>query len=394
MQKVLRGKAWVLVAMGVVVSAGGLQVGDSGLASARAAGTPSAAVTPPAEGLISPELLDHARLKPLWQQRLPVKEGESFPLMTLLGDRLYIRSSLNYLWALDRVKGSIVFSRSIAPAGIPMLGLTAYDNRLITVIGNQLVELDQDTGAERRVSDLELSIIAPVVRNNQFFYVSAADRRLHALRAKDLVQIFEVAAEDDSLITTVTADDALVAFGTDAGDLIAIQPNAPRKLWQFKVPEAISGPVLRDSDAFYFASVDTNVYRIDATSTTTSTLGWKCQTEAALDCPPVVTAGFVYQYAPGRGLTAIPKQAGKPAWRLPEGVDLLAEVGGQAYVVTKLGTLAVMDNATGHKLYAVNFAPVAYHATNTMDARIYIADKAGRVVCLEPARGLAVGAGR
>jgi outer membrane protein assembly factor BamB len=346
-------------------------------------GVPTRAAEP-SDWLLAPQLLRHADLQPVWQQNLPLKKGEKLEPMVILGDRLYIRTDQNYMWSLDRTKGNVVFSRSVSPHGRPVLGLTSYGNRLITVIGNQLVELDELTGEERRVSDLELSIIAPVVRNSQFFYVSAADRRLHVLRAKDLVQIFEVAAGNDALITSVMADDNTVVFGTSKGNLVAFMPDAPRKLWQFDAPEPLAGPVVRDNNSFYFASTDTNVYRVDAVDVRTSSLLWKHQTEAILDRPPLLTGEFVYQYARGRGLTAIAKQTGQTTWSLPEGVDLLAEAGNKSYVLTGLRTLVVMDNATGRRICSVNFAPIVYHSANTIDARIYVADETGRVVCLEP----------
>jgi outer membrane protein assembly factor BamB len=279
----------------------------------------------------------------------------------------------------------VVFSRSIAPIGIPVLGLVAYENTLISVIGNKLVELDINSGKEQRVSDVELSIVAPPVRNNEFFYIAAADRRLHVLQATDLVQIFPATADNDSLITTIVADDSSVAFGTDAGNLVGMAPDAPTKLWQFKAPEGVADRIIRDGNSFYLASTDTNVYRVDIAEGTGATLAWKYQTEAVLDRAPLVTQDFVYQYAVGRGLTAIAKQTGKAAWSLPEGLDLLAEAGPRAYVITKNRTLAVMDNATGRKLFSVNFAPVTRHAANTADRRIYIMDETGRVACLEPA---------
>ncbi len=334
--------------------------------------------------LLSPDLLDHAHLRSVWEQTLPLKKGEKFVAITLLGDRLYLRSDQNYLWSLDRAKGEVVFSRAIAPPGIPVLGLTPYENTLISVIGNKLVELDVGSGKEQRVSNLELSIVAPPVRNGEFLYVGAADRRLHVFSAKNLVRVFPVTADDDSLITTVVADDSLVAFGTDAGDLVGMMPDAPKKLWAFKAPRAVAGPVIRDGNSFYFASFDTNVYRVDVADGGNAGLAWKYQTEAVLDRPPLVTKDFAYQYAVGRGLTAIAKQTGKASWSLPEGVDLLAEAGTQAYVITRNHTLTVMDNAAGKKLFAVNFAPVTNHAANTTDARIYLMDDTGRVICLEP----------
>jgi outer membrane protein assembly factor BamB len=334
--------------------------------------------------MISSDLLDHAGLKTTWEQKLPLKEGEKFASVALLGDRLYLRSDRNYLWSLDRAKGDVVLGRSLAPIGIPVLGLVAYENSLISVIGNKLVELDINSGKEQRVSDLDLSIVAPPARNSQFFYIAAADRRLHVLRANDLVQTFPVTADDDSLITTVLADDSFIAFGTHAGDLVGMAPDAPKKLWQFKATEAVAGPVIRDGSSFYFASTDTQVYRVDVAENTGATMKWKYQTEAVLDRSPRVTKDFVYQYAVGRGLTAIAKQTGQAAWSLPEGVDLLAEAGARAYVITKTRTLTVMDNAAGKKLFSVNFAPVTDHAANTADARIYLMDSTGRVTCLEP----------
>jgi outer membrane protein assembly factor BamB len=334
--------------------------------------------------MISPSLLEHAGLKTAWEQTLPLKKGEKFVAVTLLGDRLYLRSDQNYMWSLDRAKGDVVFSRSIAAPGIPVLGLVAYEDSLISVIGNLLVELDANSGKEQRASNLELSIVAPPARNGQFFYVSAADRRLHVFRANDLVRIFPVTADDDSLVTTIVADESLVAFGTNAGDLVGMAPDAPTKLWQFKATEALAGPVIRDGASFYFASTDTNVYRVDVADGTNATLAWKFQAEAVLDRSPRLTKDFVYQYAVGRGLTAIAKQTGKAAWSLPEGADLLAEAGNKAYVISENRTLTVMDNAAGTKLLSVNFAPVTDHAANTTDARIYLMDETGRVACLEP----------
>lgn len=335
---------------------------------------------------ISKDLLDHAGLSLLWQNTLPIRTGEKLDTMDLLAERLYVRTDRDYTWSLDRNSGKVIFSRAIAPAGFPILGWTAYTDRLICVIDNRLVQLDVETGAEKHVTDLGLSVVAPAARNSQFFYVSAADRRLHALRAKDMVQLFQVAAENDSLITTILADDDKVVFGTDAGNLIAVKADAPRKLWEFKAVGAIAGPVIADANSYFFADKDMSVYRVDVDASFTAALAWKYHTEGVLDRPPRVTKDVVYQYAPARGLAAINKQSGRTMWALREGVDLLAEAAGKAYIITSEKTLAVMDNVTGRKLYWVNFAPVFHCAANTVDTKIYVADAQGHLACLAPVR--------
>lgn len=335
---------------------------------------------------ISKDLLDHAGLTLVWQNTLPVRKGETFDTMQLLGERLYVLSNRNYAWSLDRNTGKFVFSRALAPAGFAILGWELFADHLISVIDSRVVELDVNSGAERHVTDLGLSIVAPPARNDQFFYISASDARLHAYRAQDMVELFKVAAENDSLITTVLADEQTVVFGTNAGNLIGITANGPRKLWEFKAVDAIAGPVVRDGNAFFFADKDMSVYRLDVDAPPKVNLTWKFQAEGILDRAPVVTRDVVYQYAPGRGVAAIDKESGKAVWALREGVDLLAEAAGKAYVTTNQKTLTVMDNASGRRLYWVNFASVVNHATNTVDGKIYVADAQGHVACLAPAR--------
>lgn len=369
MRKSVVHKTWLFLAMGLFWCVPATVDGAAG-----------------SQWLVSKDLLDPVNLASLWQTALPVRPGERIEMMIVLDDRLYIRSAENYMWSLDRHSGAVVFSRSIAPAGFPIFGWNRYDDRLITVIDNQLVELDVDTGLRRRVSDLELSIVAPPVRNSEFFYVSAADRRLHLFQASNMVEILKVSADNDSMISSVLAGEDIVVFATDAGNLVAMAPDAPRKLWQFDAPEAMAGPVVREGNSFFFANKDTCVYRVDAVGANQVGLVWRYQTEAVLDRKPRVTATAVYQYAPGRGVTAIDRRSGQALWSLPEGVDLLAEAGNKAYIFTKFKTLVVMDNASGNRLYWVNFAGVSDCAANVDDAKIYVADQGGRILCAQPIR--------
>jgi outer membrane protein assembly factor BamB len=369
MRRSVMRKTWLFLAMGLFLRVPATVHGGDGT-----------------QWLVSKDLLDPVKLVAVWQTTLPVRQGERLEMLMVLANRLYVRSTENYVWSLDRTSGDIIFSCSIAPAGFPIFGWNLYDDRLITVIDNQLVELDANTGTRKRVSDLGLSIIAPPVRNSEFFYVSAADRRLHMFRVRNLVEAFKVAADNNSLIDSVIAGEDMVVFATDAGNLVAMAPDAPKKLWQFDAVESMAGPVIRDGRSFFFASEDTCVYRVDASGINDVSLAWKYQTEAILDRAPRVTATAVYQYAPGRGVTAIGRQSGKALWSLPEGVDLLAEAGNKAYVFAEDKTLVVMDNASGDRLFWVNFADVSDYAANVADAKIYVAGRGGRILCVQPIR--------
>ncbi|MFH1370816.1 MAG: PQQ-binding-like beta-propeller repeat protein [Planctomycetota bacterium] len=332
--------------------------------------------------LVPQSKLDPAELKIVWQYNLPLAEREALDQVRVFGNRLYALSSRNYLSCLNRADGNVMFSNFVAPAGLPLTGLEFHEGELITIVGSKLIEISADAGTEQTSTNITSGVTCPVVRNDSFFYVAGGDKRLHALRADDKVQLFEVAAESDSTITAVLADEEFVIFATVKGNVICIKPDKPVKLWQFDAPGAIAG-IARDSTSLYVACSDTNIYRLDLTS---GKLLWKYQTQAILDASPISGDKVVYQHIPNSGLIALDKQTGKLLWQLPDGLGLLAESGDKAFVITETGLLAAMDNVKAKKLYSVDIGQAVKYTTNTADSKIYIADAQGRLACLEPVR--------
>lgn len=337
--------------------------------------------------LVSPKLLEHANLKILWENKLSIKNTESLEQLLILGNSIYAISDRNYMVSLNKENGDIIFRRIVMPEGLPVAGLKLYGDELISIVGTKLIEIDPLTGNQLKTVDVGFGIACPAARNSSYFYLGGADKRLHTLRAEDKVQIFEVAAENDSMITSIIAHDISVIFGTDAGNVISITPDRPRKLWQFDADGGIAGQIVRDGTSLFFASKDTNVYRVDMVGLPLKRqLVWKYQTDGVLDREPRVTQKVVYQYVPTKGVTAIDKQSGQFMWSVPGGVDLLAEAKGMAYVITKNRQLVVMDNLSAKKLYSVNFAEVTRYTANITDSKIYIADEHGRIACLQPVK--------
>jgi outer membrane protein assembly factor BamB len=338
----------------------------------------------PPQRLVSSELLKHAGLKILWEQQLPIKKAESLERMLILDNRIYVFSNRNYIISLDRENGKWIFGKAFPLGSLPVGGLKLYRDELLSANGNKLTEIDLETGEQRGSMEIGYSIICPAARNSSYFYLSGTDRRLHTLRVNDRVQIFEVSADNDSKITSIIAEEDFVIFGTDRGNVVSIKPDGPTRLWQFDAAGAIAGEIIMDGRSLFFASADSNVYRVDmAGSPDRKFFVWKYQMPGMLEMAPRVTRQFVYQYTRTKGVTALDK-GGSFLWHVPGGVDLLAEHNNKAYVITENNKLAVMDNNKAKKLYSVNFKGVTRHAANVMDSKIYIADERGRVACLQP----------
>jgi outer membrane protein assembly factor BamB len=331
--------------------------------------------------LVTKELLTYGKMESVWEVKVPIKGTESLKQLVILNNRIYAISNLNYVVSLNRQTGSVIFSREIAPAGFPMLGLEHYEDELFSIIGNEIIEINQDSGAEIRSERLAVRATCPSVRNGSYFYVAGVDKRVHCLRSEDKVHLFEAAAENDSVITSIVAEDSFVIFSTKGGNLIRISPDEPRLRWEFEASGGIVGPIVKDGGSLFIASEDTNVYKVNITR---GKLDWKYQANAVLDEAPRVTENVVYQYAQQRGLAAIDRESGQGIWELVEGVDLLAEWGGKAYVITKEPKLIVMDNKAGKQLYSVNLESISKYVSNVVDSKIYVGDDSGRIACIKP----------
>ena len=192
------------------------------------------------------------------------------------------------------------------------------------------METSERSGEEVRGTYIDFGIVCPAARNSSFFYISGADRRLHVLREKDLVQLFEATADNDSMITSVMADEDFVILGTDAGNVVCMSADKALRLWQLEAAVAVVGRIVRDGMSLYFASKDMNVYRVDIVDRSVRRLLWKHQVEGVPEAPPRVTKKVVYQYVRSKGLTAIDKESGRRLWDLAGGGELLAGGGGGA----------------------------------------------------------------
>ncbi|MHC4617508.1 MAG: outer membrane protein assembly factor BamB family protein [Planctomycetota bacterium] len=334
------------------------------------------------EWLVSPKLLEHARLEKVWATGLPLRQGERLDRLVVIGNRIYAVSDQNHLISLNREKGDFVFRTSLAPARFTVLGLQVHKDRLLSLVGNSLVEINPESGTVLSTKHLGFGVTCPVARNDSYLYVASAGRRLRTYRAEDNVLLFEAAAENDSMITAVVADNNSVVFATDAGNVISITPDKPKRRWEFNAADGIVGPMARDAESLFIASRDTYVYKLNIETGTPPV--WKYQTGAILEQAPQVTADVVYQPVHDKGLTAIDKESGTFLWQVDKGLDLLAEADGKAYVFRRPGELVVMDNAGRRQLYSVNLAEVSRYAVNLTDLKIYVADEIGRILCLSP----------
>jgi hypothetical protein len=341
-------------------------------------------VTPkplPGELLLSPESLRSADLEIAWSRVIPLKSKERLKTLNIVNDRVYSISGRNYLVSLDRFRALPIYSWRLAQPEATLCGLKAYGENIYSIVGAELIILGEKEGTVHRKRHIGFGPVCPPARNNYFFYIPGTDRRIHVLNADNMVQVFEVSANDNGQITSVMAEDDIVVFTTDAGTIAGMMPDRPYQLWRFKATGGINGPAIYSNRNYFFSSRDTYIYCINRSR---GELVWKYLAGAILTDAPEVTDDYVYQHVAGHGLLAIDKKTGQLAWKLKEGIDLLAEDGRKVYVMAENNKIVVMDNKKLEKINEIDAPEVTNWITNTVDSMMYLADESGRIMCVKP----------
>ena len=211
--------------------------------------------------------------------------------------------------------------------------------------------------------------------------MTGSDNRLHAISPDGYWQAFTATADNDSAINSVTATDSIVVFTTFAGNVVGMQPDAPKKIWQYDISGAIRTNLVTDNEFVYIVGMDAKLYKLNIQ---TGALAWDMPFHAGapvLD-PAVIGNQAIYLYTDLNGLYAVNKNNGKAVWNVPAGRGALCEAGSKAFVYASPGVLDVMDNKTGEALYSVNFNQVQRYAENMIDSVLYVTDEAGRVMSI------------
>jgi hypothetical protein len=342
------------------------------------------------DNLVRPELLNQAGLQSAWQIQLPLKPLEQVERLNVFGDYLYVLTDQNFFFCIKRGDGSVQVlpsSQKIANPGLPVLPPLHFEKNSAFLVGQELKIFNPVSGQITRTMKLSQmdGSRGGIAQNSMFFYICGSDNRLYAFTADEGISVFSVTADNDSAIHSVLATDKMVWFGTVAGNIVAIAPASPQKIWQFNLSGKMAVPPVLDGGFIYAAGLDTKLYKLDATR---GTPVWETPFLAGgpIRDPLILGKTCVYVYTASTGLYAVNKETKKEAWpaALAQGRAVLAEKDNLAYVYMQPGILSVMDNAAGKEVLSVNIAGVDRFAVNMTDSSIYLADKKGRVLAAAP----------
>lgn len=335
----------------------------------------------PTSELISPALIDRAGWTMNWQLKLPLRASETVDRIVIFDEYLYVLTDRNVLFCINRQAGTMRFVTPLAPRGLPICDPISFENNLLFMVGNELVVVDPWAGtiAERySFAQIGNTYECGLAMNSEYVYLTGSDARLYAYSRDGYWRVFSATADNNSPIISLAALEDRVLFATQAGNVVAIAPNRAEKYWQFDATGTIDSELVVSEGKVYIGSHDTKLYQLDVN---TGRLAWPSPFHAGarIHKPVVIGQDLVYLTAGTMGVYGINKETGRAVWQVRDGLGVLTETVEHSFVLSRTGLLNVMDNATGRKLYSVNFSRVRRFATKMDEPRLYVADEGGRI---------------
>lgn len=338
------------------------------------------------QAAISEKLLNDAGLRTIWQSSIALnppskkRPKENVQKITILGDYIYILTTSNYLFCLDRNTGRLSYGTIAAAPKLPVFEPVECNSLTYFIAADYMIVADVEKGAELRKQKIPFIVSAPAAVNSSYWYIPGQDKRLHIIDPNSKREIFAAEADKVSAIISVLADNNSVIFATQAGNVLCMAPSKPKKLWQFDAINAITAPLVEINNWLYVSGKDTNIYKIDVND---GDKIWEFHTGSVLNTSARATSNVVYQYARNKGMYAIDANSSQQLWLDPDGIELLAQNGNTAYIFEKGSTCSVMDNKTAKKILTINFASVTSCAANVLDNKIYVMEDKN-IYCIGP----------
>jgi len=164
------------------------------------------------------------------------------------------------------------------------------------------------------------------------------------------------------------------------GLFFAVSKFEPRIFYNFHADAPVSAPLGQHGDTAYVPSED---YRLYALEIATGRILWRFVAGGRLLQKPRITEESIYLAAERAGLYRIDRITGEMIWRNSHADRFLAVNKKFVYAADNLGTLLILDRATGVQLASyAGTREFVVPLANEVDDRIYLASNDGLLICL------------
>lgn len=171
----------------------------------------------------------------------------------------------------------------------------------------------------------------------------------------------------------------VVLWGTDAGNVYAIDPQTMTAEYRVKTRGAVMARLTYRAPWVYAASRDGYVYAIKDAK---GAIRWKTSIGSPIVERPMVTDDGVYVIPELGGLYKLSLDTGDVLWRVPGPLQFLSASPTRLYTADRAGRMLIFDARSGTRVGWLPTESLTLKVFNRENDRIYLATVDGLVQCL------------
>ncbi len=325
-------------------------------------------------------------LEPYWSCPLELGVGEKIKQIWLAPSSIYCLTSKNMLHRLDRDTGVTSWIRQPAAAGRGRLirRPVEVDGKTLVVAHNIAKVYKTETVQLLGEVRLAFGVNSDPAYDGKVLYIADSIDRVVAIELESGHEIWSCRAEKATSARPVYMGTTLIS-ASESGEVCAHDTRLYDPLWpnRFRTRGAILvPPVLTAEGRCYVVGGDSMLYCLRSDSGDEL---WRYFAEASLPNEPTVVDGRVFLNVAGKGLIALDARNGAEleGFHYPEGQGYLGRVNDRLYIVTADQRIVCVDAESGEQLAELGLKDFDFFISNEKRGRIFIASRAGRIVCLQ-----------
>ncbi len=286
---------------------------------------------------------------------------------------VFVGSYDNNVWAINATDGSLRWKYA-TDDGIGSSPAFANGLILIGSTDKKLHAVEARTGKPRWRYQTDGKIYTTPKVSAGVAYFGADDGKIYAIRPKSSTATLEWEFNAMSKIRSspmVDSAEEIVVFGTEVGEVIALDLAGELK-WRFTTRRRVlSSPALHDS-VVYVGSDDWNLHALEAAG---GYPAWRFKTKGLVVSSPVVSRGKVYFGSADKTLYCVDTLTGKETWRFETSGAITSSPaieGDFIYIADTSGTLYCFDVHSGEPIWVFKSPKPILSSPHVSNGVVYI----------------------
>jgi outer membrane protein assembly factor BamB len=295
------------------------------------------------------------------------------------GDRLTVLTTSGIVQELNALTGETYWLAPIGKDKYPSLGPAANDKFVAVINGSTLYVLDRKDGKPAFIQSVGGAPGAAPAISDKYVFVPLVSGKVEGFSlTEQKLTPWSYQSFGSAMVSPLATSESVV-WSTDAGYLYVGNCIDLSMRYRLETGSEIGAPPSYHKPYVYVTSLDGEVFSINEL---TGSHHWKYATGFPITRAAAAVGDHVYVTSGEPALHCIDAKTGSGVWEVPHITQFAAASKDRVYALNDLGTLTVLNSATGATLATIKADRPLHALVNDQTDRVYLVASDGVIECL------------